>query len=838
MRLHSRLSLSTSFRLAAISLALVPPVTYLTFVAGVPVLGVYYYPGRIRAQLIGAVILGGWLLWKWVAHGQWPRTAIDLPIVVLLAVIALSTAFSTDPRRSLEGLVSALVYVLAFYFLLDVREHRQLWKGLLNAVVIVAGITCALALVQLLWWYRGLPAFVRESPLSILQGGALLPRLSVLGNPNFFAVYLLLVLPLSFQRWLEVRRRALRWVLGLPLALSLLAFALTGSRGGMLGLAASAVAAVAIAFRKSGHAGSLVRQGVVAGAVLLTAAGVIVLIRGGLGLSGFTAQLRLESWSVALDVIANRAILGSGPGTFGTQVLRYGNLASFGDVHSHAHNLYVTLAAETGVLGMLALLWVGAALVVGIRGQQRTSAGFTVTDACIVGLVGRGAHSLVDTFLEEPVIVLLTLLLCAAVTPVLGAAGRRPRRVRLVLASVAFALMCAASGFVDYGFAAHHAARESALAGDWEQTAEWLDRAVQRDPAFRLYEQEAAFSHGVLACGDAAYLEAAIARYHASLQSWPNWPLDHANLSVLLAQAGDHDCSMEEAERACELDPTEPLYACYLGLLLEEDGQLDQAIGEYASCVAREPALLTSSFWQGTAWRMGAWEQIIARAEAEAISSGGVLRRSSLRNYAGLFEDALADAVDYRNEHSGSAGGLLQQARALSGLGRFDEAVVLLDELLERDLLNGPARMLRGQIRLRQGDLAAAARDIDDGAILVGGREALYWQGVLAQAQGESGEALVKYEAAIAEAMRPETTQLAPSLAGRLPLPVERLPCLAVLRPRESFLAPALALASILERGGRYEEAAEVYRLVVSEEPYSTEAVEGLEGLLVRLAGG
>ncbi len=828
---------SPSFQVAAVSLVLVPLVTYFTFIAGVPFLGRYDYPGRIRAQLAGALILGGWLLWKLLVRREWRRTPLDGPVCALLAVLALSTLFSTDTRRSLEGLLSAAVYVLAFYMFLDLRQHALLWTGLLNAVVIVAGVACLLGFLQLVWWYGDLPPVVRANPLLILQGDVGLPRLSVLGNPNMLAIYLLLTFPLAVQRWLAARRRPVRWLLGFALGAALIVFALTGSRGGLLGLGAAAAVAVILLLRRSALAAAMAWRVVALAVVVVAAALVLVLVRGGLALTGSAAGVRWESWQVALQVLAARPLLGSGPGTFGAQFLHYGDLQAVGDVHSHAHSLYVTVAAEMGLLGVLALVWIGVGFLRGLGKQARAAAGFTVAQACVVGLAGRAAHSLVDTFLEEPVIILLTLLLAAGALREFRPSGRRAARGPLLLAAVVFVVMCGASIWIDRGFAAHHSAREAAMDEDWEGAAAWLEVAVDRDPAYHLYAQEAAFAQGVLACGDPSYLASSIAAYRKSLLSWSYWPLDHANLAVLLAGAGDLDGAISEAERAAELDPSESVYACWLGMLLEERGQHGDTAEAYASCLALEPAWLTSAFWDGTTWRAAALAEMIAQAESRVLSDGGLLARASLRNYAGFFEEALADASDYGAEHPDSASAEFEQSRALAALGMDEDALQLLDGLLVRTPLYGPAWMLRGQIRLLHGDFAGAGDDFANGGVLAAGPEALYWQGRLAEARGDAEEAMIKYGAAIAEATKPTTTHLAPSLAGRLPLPVERLPCLQVLRSRESFLAPALRLASLLEQSGRCADAMSVYGLVLAQEPYAGEARERVDELNCEVDG-
>ncbi|TET49141.1 MAG: tetratricopeptide repeat protein, partial [Anaerolineales bacterium] len=796
-----------------------------------PFLSDYHYPGRITAQLIGALILGGWLLWKWLAQREFGRTALDVPFCAMLAVTALSTVLSTDPRSSLEGLLYPITYALIFYLLLDLRRHARVWSALVNAVLIVAGIVCLLGSIQFAWWYGDLPAIARDNPALILQGEVPLPRLSVLGNPNILAVYLLLVFPLGVHRCLSVRRRPARLLFNLGLAAAAPVFFLTRSRAGMVGLGAACTVALLLTLRRPGRSRSIPKWVIAIGVVLLSAAASVVLSRGGLSPAGSTAQVRWESWRVALQVLLERPLFGSGPRTFASQLLRYWDPFPFSSVHSHAHSMYMTLVAEIGGLGLLALLWLGVAFAVGLRQRNREHGGFALGAACAIGLVGWAAHSLLDTFIDEPVIIWTALVLGAGAMPQPRTAGRKGGLARLTGATLAFIIVCGVSMWVNYGFAAHHAAREAAMAGDWEGATEWLETAMLRDPANRLYRQEAAFSWGVLACGDSSYLANAIAGYEVSLQGWGDWPLDHANLAVLLARAGETDVAIREMQLAADLDSKEPLYACHLGGLLEDAGRLDEAIEYYARCLARAPSWLTSAFWEGTTWRVGARTRIVAAAESEVLSGWGLLARAELRYYAGRLEEALDDVVQSGADDPDSTRAMYEEARILAAMGRNDEALGLLDDLLERSPLEGAAWLLSGRIHLQEGELDDAAYDFENGAALLPGSEPLYWLGRWAEAQGDAVTAAATYREAVVQATSLEATQFATSLGGRLPLPVEQLPCLVQLRSYDSFVAPALNLGRLLEEGGRCDEAAELYELVLSQEPHVHEVRERLEDL-------
>ncbi|REJ81860.1 MAG: O-antigen ligase family protein [Acidobacteria bacterium] len=87
---------------------------------------------------------------------------------------------------------------------------------------------------------------------------------------------------------------------------------------------------------------------------------------------------RLDGWMVAVELVRERPLLGQGPGNFGVlynrtkeQLLAQG--APFYPAHgpfssfANAHNEVLEVAAETGVLGVLALLWALGCLAVAAR---------------------------------------------------------------------------------------------------------------------------------------------------------------------------------------------------------------------------------------------------------------------------------------------------------------------------------------------------------------------------------------------------------------------------------------------------------------------------------------
>jgi O-antigen ligase len=186
---------------------------------------------------------------------------------------------------------------------------------------------------------------------------------AVAWNPDYFALFLVLAIPLGAALALGDRPARARG-LGIAAAgLGTVALALTFQRAGYLALAAAlAVLGGLVARRRAGRAG-LVLAAAVAVAAVVALVALDVLVLGG-RLAGRVARLaddpnRLRLWTTALRMAADHPLLGVGTGRYAFFFREYaGALATgFGPFWGTAHSLYLHLLAEQGVIG-LASFWI------------------------------------------------------------------------------------------------------------------------------------------------------------------------------------------------------------------------------------------------------------------------------------------------------------------------------------------------------------------------------------------------------------------------------------------------------------------------------------------------
>jgi O-antigen ligase len=206
--------------------------------------------------------------------------------------------------------------------------------------------------------------------------------------PGELAGYLIVFVPIAFAVARITVDRALRILALCALALGAAALALTFSRAGWMGFAA-AVAFYAFA----------------TGIVRRRYAPLIVLAGLGAVLGVFNAHhnpaenyTRLSIWQAGIEIVRRFPLTGVGPFDFARIYplvrLPDGDLTAF-----HAHSFLLTMFAETGIVGIIAVLWVwwrfAAALSERLRAARPAHA--TLALAVAAGLVGTWVQGLIDT---------------------------------------------------------------------------------------------------------------------------------------------------------------------------------------------------------------------------------------------------------------------------------------------------------------------------------------------------------------------------------------------------------------------------------------------------------
>ncbi len=273
------------------------------------------FPVKAAVALVGVFVVATLL-------GQSPVTSAreTLNFVVLLALLVVATdLFTGDPGR-MERVLGVLVWVAALCGVLALLETLRILPG-------------------------EFPRFDTRFNRAALG----------FGQPNGLGLFLAVMIPLAAYRYGMARTRIGRALHALAMGAVVIGLVGTFSRGSWLAvLAGSGVFLLSRDWRLAGRIW------------LVAVVCVVVVDLGSGGALRDTVQRTLGDWvleqRVALVVVGvlmflEHPIIGVGPGGFADNLDRFGaQVSQLFDIQPTPHNAYVQMAAETGVIGLVAFV--------------------------------------------------------------------------------------------------------------------------------------------------------------------------------------------------------------------------------------------------------------------------------------------------------------------------------------------------------------------------------------------------------------------------------------------------------------------------------------------------
>lgn len=314
------------------------------------------------------------------------------------------------------------------------------------------------------------------------------PRLAgPIGEKNRYGQIMAMLAPIALFQLLATRSLRGRLLCGGALLLILIGIAASLSRGAAVGLAAVLVLALFTGQLRIRHLAAILPAMFVAALVVPEYAARIATIKGSTAVFGGSAARRTRKvdssvrgrateMAAAMLMFSDHPVLGVGPGMYHHHYRRYAQRAGGKIEHGgrQAHSLYLGLAAEHGLLGLLTF---GGILLVSLRDLVRARRYWTVRDpelaATITGLLAALLVYLTSSvFLHMAYVRYFWLILALAVA---AACVRSDRAARSVHGRTK-PHDHGANGFVDLGIGAPVAG--AATGGELDV----LRSAARRDP--------------------------------------------------------------------------------------------------------------------------------------------------------------------------------------------------------------------------------------------------------------------------------------------------------------------------------------------------------------------
>jgi O-antigen ligase len=373
-----------------------------------------------------------WFAKQWLdgeLNIQWNPLFLPMAAFGVLILVQIAARRSAYPHDTVSGALLYAAYAMLCFLSSQILLRTSQARKLTLIFVLYGFALAALALLQ-----------------SIASNGKLLwirqPRLGgwIYGsyvNHNHYAGLMELLIPVPLVLSLShMAHHKQRTAAGIAAAIMTGTVFLSGSRGGILAMLAEFIilAVVIVRYRK----GMRLAFGVGAFATVLLA---LLVWLGGTQLSErvssissetrteITGGMRLSIDRDAFRMFLYKPVLGWGLRTFPVVYPQYRSFYTNFFVNE-AHNDYLQLLVETGLLGFGVMVWFLIVLyrkAIGKIGNWPTEVSGAVTLACLLGSGGILVHSFLDFNLQIPANAALFYVFCtvAASPPLLQRARKR-----------------------------------------------------------------------------------------------------------------------------------------------------------------------------------------------------------------------------------------------------------------------------------------------------------------------------------------------------------------------------------------------------------------------------
>jgi len=332
----------------------VSAVCMLTFLAYGNVSGAFL-PGVFSLLLILAFI--AWTVRAFLSSDLTiSATSVDLTLVIYVSTLLISMVFSRLPEVGGPDLLLVGKALILYALLVNIVRTEKAALQVSGALVVGAALSGLM----------GLWASSHEKMQVLL--GAVYRASGLTGNPNELAIVMVTAVPISAYMLGAVKSRFGKFFFAIVTLLLVGANLVTLSR---TGLVAMLVVMFLIAFRerRRNWVKLLVAAFFIVLPLLITPEFWQRLAGSGYALVDYSAYLRTGAMKAGLRMFAENPVTGVGLGTYFVKSTEYGDLL----YPLVAHNMFIHVLAESGILGLTAMLFLMGSSLRAMEFAERTT---------------------------------------------------------------------------------------------------------------------------------------------------------------------------------------------------------------------------------------------------------------------------------------------------------------------------------------------------------------------------------------------------------------------------------------------------------------------------------
>ncbi len=289
---------------------------------------------------------------RWDLRNFFPATSLNTALIIYVSVMALSTFNSVDFKTSIVAFIGKTAeYILLYFALCDtVNTKKRLYLVIAGIVIAAAG----LILDSGFQYFTGIDLFRHFA-----MNGDYRLRASF-GNANDLAGWLILAIPLliTLAFFNKRQNKYLTLIFSITGILSIACLILTYSKAAFLGFLLICILLLFYFKKRKQFISLLLIIVLLVGYISYKKGYVMDLFKVNTSVS---VLVRKDLWTRGILMVADYPILGSGPSTYVSLIGRYSK--DWQPNTAYPHNSFLHIAAETGIAGLLAFLWIIFTLV-------------------------------------------------------------------------------------------------------------------------------------------------------------------------------------------------------------------------------------------------------------------------------------------------------------------------------------------------------------------------------------------------------------------------------------------------------------------------------------------
>ncbi len=303
---------------------------------------------------------------------------LDVAVLVYLVSILISSITANDYLFSLKESLFPISGILIYFIISRTFRGLSDVKRLCVVLIIGATITSIYGMLQ----YFNID-FIRWEK-SHLRGKFFV--IAMLSHPNFVAIYIAPIIPLIIYFIFKSRHISQKIILVLALIINVICLKFTGARGPWLGLVVAFIVSVILYYfliRKVSQTKSNFKKGLLVLLIVVLFVSVVTIRHKRFSVlerisDTSTVLARFYAWVLATEMIKDKPLLGIGYGNYQTRYFDYvdrvqkeeknSNYIQFlsqsqARISARTHNDYLQTAAEMGLIGLFAFLFLLVVIV-------------------------------------------------------------------------------------------------------------------------------------------------------------------------------------------------------------------------------------------------------------------------------------------------------------------------------------------------------------------------------------------------------------------------------------------------------------------------------------------